>query len=453
MEKQTPLYKAVTEYIERDTARFHMPGHKGLGLRASAEKIPFSDAYRFDITEVTGADSLYEAKGCIAETEKAYAAAYGAKRSMLSAGGSTLCIQTMLALAAKPGAKVVAGRNLHVSAINAMALLGLEPVWVMPDDSAGCAVGGRILPQDVMTALKETQDVCAVYITTPDYFGIISDVRAIADVCRSFNVPLLVDNAHGAHLKFILPSRHPIDLGAAMCCDSLHKSMPVLTGGALLHINDEKYIADAKEKMSLFGSTSPSYLILISCDVCLSYIEKGEAQEEFETVCQRVAELEKLAVEKDFCIPEGERDYTKLVLSVKNFGISADEFKARLRVAGIEPEFVNDVWAVLMASPENIGGDFRRVEKFLNAWELKANSLELEAMPQFTLPRRMLPLREAALSASEEIPVDKSVGRIAAAVLCSCPPCVPLVMPGEEITYEAVELLKSSGKTNIKVVL
>lgn len=452
MEKQTPLYKAVMQYIGHDASRFHMPGHKGMYLRKISESVPFMEAYRFDITEVKGADSLYTASGAIAETERAFAKLYGAHTTLLSAGGATLCLQTMLAIVAKEGGKVIAGRNLHTSAVSAMGLLGLTPVWVFSDGGAGCAVGGRTQAADIAAALKANPGVCAVYVTSPDYFGLISDIKAIAEVCEPYGVPLLVDNAHGAHLKFMPQSLHPMDLGADMCCDSLHKTMPVLTGGALLHIKNAAYAECAKEKMSLFGSTSPSYLIMLSCDVCLGYIEKGAAAEEFAVVRDRVKSLEELAAKKGFVRLTGVRDYTKLVLSVYNWGVDADLFAERLREYGIEPEFVSNTWAVLMASPENLGGDYRRVEKFINAWDIEPRSVQPKSWSR-ELPECVLSLREALFARGKAVSVGDCVGEISAVTVCECPPGVPVVMPGEQITPQAAELLKISGKEDIKVVL
>lgn len=446
MKKQTPLLEAVAEYLERDAARFHMPGHKGI------HDDLFGDMMRYDITEVAGADSLYEASGAIRKTEELFAGIYGTMRTLLSAGGATLCIQTMLALTAKPGGKVITGRNIHISAVNAMALLGLTPLWLYPSEDVIYSAGGRASPQDIEALLAANNDgsVCAVYITSPDYFGALSDIRAISEVCRLHRVPLLVDNAHGSHLKFMKKSLHPIDLGADMCCDSLHKTMPVLTGGALLHINDEHFVSDAKRRMTLFGSTSPSYLILLSCDHCINICADSEFPAKLELVCERVRGLEELAAQKGFIPMTGMRDYTKLVLSVHNWGISGADFGARLRAAGIEPEYVSDMHAVLMASPINIGGDYRRIEKFLNAWNL--TPVAASAMPVMPRPEIALPLREAVLARTHPLPVDQSLGCIASSIVCPCPPGVPIVMPGERIDENVVKILKIAGINSIKVV-
>lgn len=198
---KTPLHDAVRDYIEKDMSRFHMPGHKGAGTDEFAALLPW------DITEVEGADSLYHAEGPLLALEEQFARLYGTRRTLLCAGGATLCIQTMLALACGTGAAVVMGRNLHRAAINAAALLDLTPVWVYPERDAGEWFTGRYSPAAVAAALDEAPAAKAVYLTSPDYFGVLSDLSGIAEVCRAHGVPLLVDNAHGAHLKF-LPERY-----------------------------------------------------------------------------------------------------------------------------------------------------------------------------------------------------------------------------------------------------
>lgn len=446
MKKQTPLLEAVEAYLERDASRFHIPGHKGFRDEL------FGSVARYDVTEVEGTDSLYEADGAIKKVEEAFAGIYGAKRTLLSAGGSTLCIQTMLALTAKPGGKVIISRSSHTSAVNAMALLGLTPLWLYPEKNVGSIVNSRVCIPEIEALLTEHgEDVCAVYITSPNYFGQISDIRSISEICRLYRVPLLVDNAHGAHLKFLKKSLHPLDHGADMCCDSLHKTMPVLTGGALLHIANERYVLDAKRRMALFGSTSPSYLIMLSCDSCLNVCADPEYLSKLEFVCERIHGLETLAESKGFIPLDGVRDPAKLSLSVFNWGISGAEFAAKLRAAGIEPEYVNDLYAVLMATPYNIGGDYRRVEKFLNAWNLTPVPSTPD-FPELYHPETVLDLRDAVLARTHPVPVEQSENCVASSMVCPCPPGIPVIMPGEQIDQNVIKLLKMAGINIIKVV-
>lgn len=442
-----PLWAAVRAYGERSTARFHMPGHKGRGV----EDDPLSPVYPYDITEVAGADSLYEDNGAILALEERFAQLYGAKRTLISAGGSTLCIQTMLALVARPGGVIIAGRGAHVAAVNAMALLDITPAWVLPEGGAGFGLGGRICPAAVEEALTRQPDACAVYLTSPDFFGVMSDVAAIAAVCRRFRVPLLVDNAHGSHLKWRAEgSLHPMDLGAAMCCDSPHKTLPVLTGGALLHIAEEGYVPNAKRCMALFGSTSPSYLIMLSLDRCLALLEHGYGAR-FEAVRTEMRTLSCFAALRGFQPLAGACDDTKLALSVWNWALAPQEFTARLCSAGLEPEYCGPAWSVLMASPENTPGDFARVRRFLERWEVPAAPVQA-APPMPALPQRVLSLRAAALAPTQRVPVEQSAGCTAGATVCPCPPGIPIVTPGELIDEACAASLKKCGILFVDVV-
>lgn len=439
------LLPFLQQYNASGVSRFHMPAHKGnFPLYAG---LPLS---RLDITEVQGADSLYESDGVIAETEARLAAVYGSRETLLSAGGNTLCIQAMLSLAARPGGRVVCTRNLHVSAVNAMALLGLEPVFVYPDRDRAGGLPGTASPAAYARALSGAPDACAVYLTTPDYFGVRSDVAGIAAVCRARGVPLLVDNAHGAHLRFLSPDRHPLPLGASLCADSAHKTLPVFTGGAYLHIGDPSFDrAAAKDAMALFGSTSPSYLTMLSLDACASYLETG-ARRDFAALCQTVADLEALAVSKGFSLPAGDRDPTRLSLGTLSAGCTGEQFAQHLRAHGIEPEYTARGWVVLLPSPFNTPADFDRLRRALEAF-VPAQPLPCPA-PEALHPARVMTLREAVLAPCELLPVAQCEGRVAACAKSPCPPGVPLVMPGEKITGKLKNLLADYGLNALKVV-
>ncbi len=445
-DRKTPLRDAVRTYIERDAARFHMPGHKGHGEAEFAGLLPY------DITEVEGADSLFQAQGPLLQLEEAFADAYGAKRTLLSTGGATLCIQTMLALACGVGKKLIAGRNIHRSAINTMALLGLDPIWIYPDESAGEWYQGRYTPEAIRAALLEHPDASAVYLTSPDYFGVMSDLAGAAEICRAFDVPLLVDNAHGAHLRF-LPERygapHPIDCGAALCADSLHKTMPAMTGAALLQIGDSRYEADAKRLMSMFGSTSPSYPILLSCETALQYAQSG-ARAGFSHTARQLEELSAAARAKGIALPEGMHDPAKLTLGFAAAGWDAASFGASLRRHGIEPEYISATACVLMANDRNREEDYRRLAEAIAAFEPRERS----APQPVRLPRpvKAAGVREAAFSTQLTVDVENSVGKIAAGEASPCPPGIPVVMCGERIDEETAAALQAFGIREVSVM-
>ena len=262
----TPIWDFARDYAERNPARFHMPGHKGKAFLGCEDR---------DLTEIEGADDLYHPAGIIAESEANASKLFGWP-TVYSTEGSSLCVRAMLALAytaAGRKGRVLAGRNAHKTFLSAAILLDFPIRWLWAgEDYLSCPV----TPEQVERAiLEEREKPFAVYLTSPDYLGNIADIRGISRVCGKYGVRLLVDNAHGAYLKFLPESRHPMDLGADLCCDSAHKTLPVLTGGAYLHFREEGMRGKVKDAMALFGSTSPSYLILQSLDACNAVLAGG----------------------------------------------------------------------------------------------------------------------------------------------------------------------------------
>ena len=440
---KTPIARAVKEYIGKDFSRFHMPGHKGKPIH------PFGDATCYDVTEVAGTDSLYEASECIMETENAFAALYGVKCTLLSAGGSTLSIQTMLALVAKENAPIIASRNIHVSAVNAMALLNLLPHWVYPPcDDTGLGLGGAVTSKQIEIALKQCPDAVAVYLTSPNFFGIMADIKSISDVCKKYDVPLLVDNAHGSALKFYPNDLHPMTLGADMCCDSLHKTLPALTGAGLLHINHPRFIPYAKKAMSMFGSTSPSYMIMLSCDTCLAYI-RTKAREDLASNIECINKFKSLALSKGFTLPQGLVDEGRLTLVLNATGYTKETFRQHLEEHHIEAEYVGDSGCVFLVSPFNSQKDMARLENMINTATCDASNLTFFPV---TPPTSVLTLRQAFFSEKEEIDVNDSLNRIVAEIIAPCPPGIPVVMNGEKITSDIQKLLLMYGIKHIIVV-
>lgn len=429
---KTPIFDFVKGYADGGTARFHMPGHKGRPLLGIEE---------YDITEIKGADALYSADGIIEESERGAAEFFGTAHTYYSAEGSTLAIKAMLSIALG-GVKrdtppvVLAARNVHRAFVSAAALLDFEIRWLMGSASHLCEC--KVTAEEVERALSSMPcPPSAVYLTSPDYLGNIADIKGIAEVCDKFSVPLLVDNAHGAYLAFLEPSAHPIALGAAMCADSAHKTLPTLTGGAYLHISKKFGCLTecAREHLALFASTSPSYLILSSLDLTNKYLSDGYKERLAECV-GRVAEIkERYGLRTDL-------EPLKLVIDAP----VAD----RLRAHGIECEFSDGEVTVLMITPENTERDFERLEAALAALgtlpERKPEPLELP------YPEQTLGVREATFSPHERVKVDEACGRICAALTVSCPPAVPIVVSGERITEAHIRALKRYGVGEISAV-
>lgn len=436
----TPICDFVEMYAKSCGFRFHMPGHKGTGpLGCEA----------LDITEVYGADDLSCPEGIILESENNAKELFGSRHTFYSTGGSSQCVKAMLHLAytfRPQGAseRIISARNAHKSFLHGCALLGLEPVWLYPDDpSPICSC--PISPESLRRELERVDRPFAVYITSPDYLGGVQDIEALAELCHSFGVPLLVDNAHGAYLKFLSPSKHPLDLGADMCCDSAHKTLPVLTGGAYLHVSRSApagYEEEARRSLSVFGSSSPSYLILQSLDILNLRIAEGY----YERIRETAAKVMELSGELGLSPSVG--DPLKLAIPAHEFGSSGFELASLLREYRAEPEYADEDWLVLMFTPELSDGAYSLIKKALGR---RVPGLQQPSI----LPgpgERLLSPREALLSKKELVPVGSCAGRVCADVAVSCPPAIPIAICGERISPEAAKLMEKLGIKYVSVV-
>ena len=441
----TPICDFVKTYANQNKIRMHMPGHKGadyLGIEA------------LDITEVTGADSLYEASGIIAESETNASTLFGCP-TFYSTEGSSHCIRAMLYIcllnAKQKGLRptVLAGRNAHKAFISAAALLDFDVRWIYPDESESY-LACTVTPEKVAEALFSMDKIpAAVYITSPDYLGNVADIQGIAEVCHRFGTLLAVDNAHGAYLKFLEPSQHPMDLGADICCDSAHKTLPVLTGGAYLHISKTLNIISAKVKnaLALFGSTSPSYLILQSLDMANKVMDECY-KEKLALTIKGVKDLKQSLSQKGYTVIGNEP--MKITVSTKKYGYLGDELSKILAEQGIEWEFADSDYLVLMPSADTTPQQFAQIEKIMTGIPEKAPVLTCP--PKFALPSQIMTVRAATLSTTEILPLSQCKGRVLAQPTVSCPPAVPILVSGEIIDEAAIKRFEYYGVDNLTVV-
>lgn len=435
----TPIFDFVQNYSASNIIRLHMPGHKGK---------PVIGTEPFDVTEIKGADSLYEASGIIAESEANASHLFGSGKTVYSTEGSSQCIKAMLFLAMQAGGSktVVAGRNVHKSFVHAAALLDLDIVWIWPDEGTdsicSCIVSDEKL-DNVLSGLSEPP--AAVYITSPDYLGGGSNISGLASVCHRHGTILAVDNAHGAYLHFLPKPEHPMDLGADICCDSAHKTLPVLTGGAYLHISKycHKLLSlDVKAAMGMFGSTSPSYLILSSLDAANDYMSKSFSVQLAQTV-------ETLSSVKAVLSAHGwevvNSDPLKLTVRADN----CVELAERLRAFGVECEYADPDYLVLMATPQNSDEEFEILAAAM--CNLEAKKPVARVLPVIKT-ERVMSIREAVFANQETVSVDEADGRVCASPVVSCPPAIPVVVSGELITREAISVFKYYGIETIMVI-
>ena len=442
----SPICDFLKEYAASGKARLHMPGHKGRAPEGYPDFL--RQSMPFDLTEVQGADALYEAEGIIGRSEELTAELYGAGCTCYSAGGSTLSILAMVSAAVRQfGKKILAVRNAHLAFVNACVLTGADPVWVFPAYDRETGLCLPVTPEEAGAAMDCCPDAKIFYLTSPDYYGVLADVAGIAREVHRRDGILLCDSAHGSHLPFSPGAAHPMALGTDLCCDSPHKTLPVLTGGGLLHGGSLFSKEELKTAMSLFGSTSPSYLIMASLDACQCWLRR-EGKAAFTALDARVRQTEEQLRRQGITLLERKSDCTKITLDCQRMGYTHGEIAALLRQAGLELEFCGGGKIVLMVSPQTPEEDFVRLEQ----------ALRLPLRPAIPYPeaalqsRRVLTVREAALAPSEEVPVDEAVGRIAAVSRISCPPGIPVVCAGEEIGEEEKILLKNSGIFSIFVI-
>ena len=418
-----------------------MPGHKGMG-----------ELEKYDLTEINGADSLYSADGIIKESENNASLLFGCP-TYYSTEGSSLCIRAMLYLislyASENGKpfRVCAARNVHKSFVSAAALLDAEVIWHYGKENNGILT---CIPDinELEILFSSENKPTALYVTSPDYLGNVAPIRELSTLCKKYGVILALDNAHGAYLRFLPQDRHPISLGADICCDSAHKTLPVLTGGAYLHIANnapEIFTDEAKNALALFGSTSPSYLILQSLDRCNPYLEGLQGR--LSALIPTINELKKRLTDHGYVLAGDEE--LKITILTKPYGYKGTDFAEICEKRGLYLEFSDPDHAVLMLTDEN-RGDLCEISDILLSIPRKKEITECP--PFLTRAVSAMSIRRATLSPSETVLSKDSVGRIASALTVSCPPAVPVVVSGEVITSDIVSALEYYGIEKISVV-
>ncbi len=454
---KTPIYDFAKSYAEGDFVRAHMPGHKGQD---------FLGCEKFDLTEITGADELYCPGGIIAESERNATANFGTGATLYSTEGSSQCICAMLYLArlrwmennrkstSRP--VVVSGRNSHRAFLRAAALLDFDVEWLY-DESEGysltrCAVSEAQVEAALAGIRARGGTAAAVYVTSPDYLGTTVDFEKIAGKAHEYGAVMIVDNAHGGYFRFLGDERfpHPMEAGVDLCCDSAHKTLPVLTGGAYLHINKtapELFVREAKRAMAMFGSTSPSYLILESLDLANSYICDGYG-EKLTLAVGRTDELKLALAGAGWKIYPS--DPLKLTLCAAEYGYSGGEIQAALEKSGIFVEYASRDYVVLMLTPSNRPSDWGRIGSAL--LEIKRKNPIFRKAFKSVKHEAVLSIREAAMLPAVKVSAECAAGRILASPSVSCPPAVSPVMMGERIVPADVEIMEYYGIGAVDVV-
>ncbi len=429
----------------------HMPGHKRNSALAPYLARLSAD---LDMTETDGLDNLHGAEGILLDGMNRTAALWGSRRAFWLVNGSTCGVLAGIYAAVPEGGKVICARNCHKAVFNGLLLTRANPVFVMPEIDAETGINGPVHPQGIRSLLNEHPDTKLIILVSPTYEGIVSDIPEICRISHERGIPVLVDEAHGAHLGFGCGfPEGAVHAGADIVVQSLHKTLPSLTQTAVLHINgnlvDEGLVEDA---LATFETSSPSYLLMSSISGCteLLYAQGGELfdawRRRLTSFYAKTAGLKNLSVLR----PEWPHDPSKLVVFSGRAGMTGAELAERLRENyRIEIEMAASYYVVAMTGM----GD---TEEMMNAFAdalLDIDRLTVRGhhsiFPAPVLPERAVPLATALRGRQKAISLSDAAGCICAETLWAYPPGIPIIMPGEIITDEMVSLLAQYGRVGI----
>ncbi|MBW4540976.1 MAG: aminotransferase class I/II-fold pyridoxal phosphate-dependent enzyme [Myxacorys chilensis ATA2-1-KO14] len=469
-----PLLEALTACSLKSHASFYAPGHKrGIGSAIALTHLLGSQVFQADLPELPELDNLFAPQGVIAEAQALAAQTFGAERTWFLANGSTCGIMAAILATCAPGEKIILPRNVHQSAIAALILSGAIPVFVHPEYDPILDLAHSITPETVAATLKQHPDAKAVLMVYPTYFGVCGDIAAIADLVHQYNLPLIVDEAHGAHFAFHadLPMS-ALQAGADLTVQSTHKTLSALTQASMLHVQGDRIDRDrVSQSLQLVQSTSPSYLLLASLDAARGQMAT-EGQElmdqtlrlanEARSRLQAIPKLATLNPEQATTSGFYALDRTRLTVTVSNLGIdgfTADEILHQQ--LGVTAELPSLRHVTFIFSLGNTKAD---VDRLIAAWEtLAADRLakgvgnvlsgavgvSMGGGELLNGTQAMSP-REAFFARSEMISIDQAgnfsdfgnANRISAELVCPYPPGIPILMPGEYITQDALNVLQ-----------
>ena len=415
---------------------FHIPGHKAGG----DFKSKFRDA-ALDVTELSYSDNLACPAGVIARAQKDIAEILGANASYITTDGSSSGVYAMMYCASKRGNKIIVFRNSHQSVWNACRLFGLEPLIVQSAEREGI-----LQPPDgdiIEKLVSADANISGVLVTSPDYYGNIAPLARYRDILKKYNRLLLVDGAHGAHLAYG-DKKGYAGLYADMWVDGAHKTLPTLTQGAVINVNNTELIPQVEEALSLFRTTSPSYPIMASVEYGVKYLANNS---KILFAAKTAVEQFKNEVANEFTFYRTD-DWTKLLIDFKPLGISPDKALEKLEKKGLYAEFSDGRYILFYLSPMVTTNDFKSLKKKLE-WMLSNKKLKGTYREKPPVPEgdRSYSFQYALRKQSEWVDLDDSVGRMCAKNAGLTPPCIPVVVTGEMITLAAVKTLGQAKNT------
>jgi arginine/lysine/ornithine decarboxylase len=458
---RAPLFEALRDYLRKDMAPFHTPGHKqGEGIDPEFLDLVGRNVFGIDLCELPEVDNLHDPDGVIKEAQELAAEAYGADHTFFLCNGSTSGNDTMVMSVCDPGDKIIIPRNAHKSILGGIILSGAVPVYVQPSWDVDYGISHGISPESVEAALIAHPDAKAVVVVNPNYYGGVVDVEAIARIAHAHGKPLLVDEAHGPHFNF-----HPqlpisaIAAGADMVVQSTHKIIAGMTQSSMLHVREGLVdVRRVRNILQLIQSTSPSYVLMASLDVA-----RRQMALHGETLLGRTIELAESARERLNAIPGVscfgreicglpglfDLDVTKLTIRVTGMGLSGFDALDMLNERfGIQSEMATLFNVLELVTIGNTQRDLDRLVEGVGilAMEAQAKGARMpeafENPPLPWLPERVLSPRDAFFAPVKRIAFSDSVGEICAEIISPYPPGIPILAPGERIGQDHVDYLR-----------
>ena len=468
-QNKTPLFTVLKdEYVRRDILPFHVPGHKrGKGVDKEFYNFMGEAPFSIDVTIFKMVDGLHHPKSCIKEAQELVADAYGVKHSFFAVNGTSGAIQAMIMSVVKAGEKILVPRNVHKSVSAGIILSGSEPVYMNPeiDENLGIALG--VKPQTVENMLKQDPDIAAVLIINPTYYGVATDIKKIADIVHSYDIPLIVDEAHGPHLHFHdeLPVS-AVDAGADICTQSTHKILGAMTQMSLIHVNSDRVnVEKVKQILSLLHTTSPSYPLMASLDCARRQIAT-QGQE----LLTRTIELAKYFRREANRIPGiycfGEElvgkegffafDPTKITISAKELGLKGGELESLLvddyNIQMELSDYYNTLGLVTIGdTEESINRLLDALRDISKRFFGKGKTLEKNFIKLPETPELVLMPREAFYSEKNKVPFKESVGKISGEMIMAYPPGIPIIIAGERISQDIIDHIEELKEADLHI--
>lgn len=445
------LYDQLRVYAAENRYSMHMPGHK------RRTGFVMENPYAFDVTEVEGTDNLHHPTGIIRQEMERMQEIYGTQDTYLLVNGSTCGILAAVSACCHRGDQIVVARNCHRSVYHAMELLELRPIYVYPevDEDTGICLG--ITAGQVEKALQKGHPSCVV-ITSPTYEGVVSDIRKLAEVVHAKGIPLVVDEAHGAHFAWCdaMPET-AMQQGADLVVESLHKTLPALTQTALLHRVTDRIPAERVERyLDIYETSSPSYVLMGSISQCMSWLLK-EGDKQFPVYVELLEQFREQAGRwkhlKLWEIPE--KEPSKLIITTGDSFLTGPELADRLRtIYGIEIEMEAPDYLIAMTSVADTPEGMRRLAMALT--EIDAGLAGGGGRKKQKIYKQEAVIRrgiyEAAEEAGERVPRSAAVGRVSAEYIMVYPPGIPFLVPGEEVTGEIVHEIETAERQGLSLL-